>query len=167
MKLLNMIETLSMRVRRVLAAGALLFALAVITVATVTWAKHRSTTVSVASAVRTNASTVSKTETAVPQQPRRAIADFESELITVTPHGFEPREISRPRGRFLLMIDNRSGLAEFSPRLSREAGPTLTNINLPREEPDWSELLNLPPGRYLLTEANHPRWSCLITITAQ
>jgi len=44
-------------------------------------------------------------------QRTRPIADFEAELITITPHGFEPREIMRPQGRFLLMIDNRSGVA--------------------------------------------------------
>src|ERR1044071_9369456 len=43
----------------------------------------------------------------VPQR-HRTIADFESELITITSHGFEPHEISRPSGRFLLMVDNRS-----------------------------------------------------------
>ena len=42
-----------------------------------------------------------------PQTPLQA------ELITVTPAGFEPAEITRPQGRFLLAIDNRSGLDEI------------------------------------------------------
>lgn len=42
---------------------------------------------------------------------QRRIADFESELITITPHGFEPQEITRPQGRVLLMVDNQTDLA--------------------------------------------------------
>lgn len=102
---------------------------------------------------------------ALPQ--RRSIADFESELITITPHGFEPREITRPQGRFLLMIDNRSGLAATALALTREAGPRTHEMHVPREEPNWSSVVDLQPGRYVLTEADHPGWSCQITITAQ
>jgi hypothetical protein len=103
---------------------------------------------------------------ALPQRTR-PIADFESELITITPHGFEPREITRPQGRFLLMIDNRSDLAATSLSLTREAGPRTHEMRVPREEPNWSDVVDLTPGRYVLTEADHSSWGCLITITAQ
>jgi len=39
-------------------------------------------------------------------------APVQAELITVTPTGFEPSELTRPKGRFLLAIDNQSGLDE-------------------------------------------------------
>jgi hypothetical protein len=29
----------------------------------------------------------------------------------------------------------------------------------------WIEQFNLPPGDYVLTEANHPDWKCSITLT--
>jgi hypothetical protein len=68
-----------------------------------------------------------KAESAViaqPQQERQtARLRIESELITITPHGFEPAEITRPRGQFLLTIDNRSGLAASALQLTSEAGP--------------------------------------------
>src|SRR6266508_4488481 len=44
------------------------------------------------------------------QEPQ--IGRIESELITITPRGFEPKEITRPTGEFLLVINNRSGLEE-------------------------------------------------------
>src|SRR6185503_3616408 len=72
----------------------------------------------------------------IPTQQR--VADFESELITITPHGFEPQEIIRPQGRVLLMVDNRSDLDMTSLRLTREAGPQINAIRVPREEPNWS-----------------------------
>jgi len=104
--------------------------------------------------------------TAVTAQRPRAIANIEAELVTVTPHGFEPQQITRPSGPFLLMLDNRSGLRQANLRLSLEAGAQLREVPVPREQPDWSEVIALPPGRYVLTEADHPRWLCRLTITA-
>jgi hypothetical protein len=100
-------------------------------------------------------------------QRQRPIADFESELITITPHGFEPQEITRPQGRFLLMIDNRSGLASTSLSLTREAGPRTHEMGVPRESPNWSDIVDLPPGTFVLSELDHPRWACRIRIMAE
>lgn|SRR5262249_22618582 len=90
-----------------------------------------------------------------------------AELITITPRGFEPAEITRPKGRFLLAVDNRSGLDEVTLRLDRVAGNRLHEVRVPRKELDWSEVFDLNPGQYVLTEANNPRWACRFTITAQ
>ena len=98
---------------------------------------------------------------------QRRLADFESELITITPHGFEPQEISRPEGRVLLMLDNQSDLAVTSLQLTREAGPRLNEMRVSREQPNWSEAVDLHPGRYVLTDSEHPDWQCRITITAR
>src|SRR6185295_10719587 len=61
---------------------------------------------------------------------QRRLADFESELITITPHGFEPQEITRPQGRVLLMVENQSDLAVTSLQLTREAGPPIKEISV-------------------------------------
>lgn len=52
---------------------------------------------------------------------------LESEVITVTRRGFEPALITRPEGRFILMVDNRSG-KDLNFRLSRDTGQPLTEI---------------------------------------
>jgi hypothetical protein len=148
------------RARMVVSIGAgLLFLLAAL--AGVMGARHKSTSPVAA------LPEVVKTAPAAPTQRRRPIADFESELITITPHGFEPRELTRPPGQFLLLIDNRSDLAATLLSLTREAGPRTHEMHVPREEPNWSEVVDLQPGNYVLTEANHPRWECRITITAR
>jgi len=98
---------------------------------------------------------------------QRNRSNIESEVITITPHGFEPQAINRPQGRFLLMIDNRSGLTTNTPQLTREVGGRLLDLIVRREEPNWSDVIELQPGRYILSEAGHPNWICLITITAQ
>ena len=109
-------------------------------------------------------STRSKSMLNVAQQQ---VPQIESELITATPHGFEPREITRPQAQFLLMIDDRSSLDQLDIRLSREGGAEIRQISVSREAPDWSEVINLEAGQYLLTEANHPSWTCGLTITGQ
>lgn len=110
---------------------------------------------------------VSNEAPTAPPQRARPIAQMESELITVTRHGFEPRQITRPQGRFLLLIDNRSGLATVLPRLTPIAGLRLLDLTIPREEPNWSDVLDLQAGVYLLTDASHPAWICRLTITPQ
>ena len=98
---------------------------------------------------------------------QRRVADFESELITITPHGFEPQEIKRPAGRVLLMVDNQSNFDMMSLQLTREAGPRINEMRVLREQPNWSEAVDLHPGRYVLTDSEHPEWQCRITITAR
>jgi hypothetical protein len=65
----------------------------------------------------------------------------------------------------MVAIDNRSGLEEVRLRLDREGGVRLVEVTVNRKRLDWRRKLNLPPGRYRLTEANHSEWLCEITIT--
>jgi hypothetical protein len=89
---------------------------------------------------------------------------IEAEVITLTPRGFEPFEISRPHAPFLLMVDNRSGSPEMNLQLNRDTGARLHETRVPRESLDWNTMLDLEPGRYVLVDTSHPGWSCSITI---
>jgi hypothetical protein len=88
----------------------------------------------------------------------------ESELITILPSGFQPTEITRPPGRFLLAVENRSGISAVVFQLDAEPGNRIFQVSRTWERADWNEVLHLPPGRYVLTEASHPEWQCVITI---
>jgi hypothetical protein len=92
---------------------------------------------------------------------------LEAEIVTLRPFGFEPAEIARPKGRFILMVDNRSGLGDMDLQLNRETGNHLHAVKVSKEQLDWNDEFDLSPGRYVLTEAGHPEWSCWITITAK
>ena len=92
---------------------------------------------------------------------------IEGELVTVKPSGFDPLEIRRPPGRFYLRINNRSGIHDLELRFDREQGERVQDVRLPRGRLAWSKLLELPPGRYVLSEINHPEWICTITITTR
>jgi hypothetical protein len=90
-----------------------------------------------------------------------------TELITVTPTGFDPAELTLPAGPVVLEVDNRSGLEEVTLRLSRSDGATEEEAQVDRATLDWSGELNLSPGAYVLGEAGHPDWACRITVTPQ
>ena len=94
-------------------------------------------------------------------------APVQAELITITPTGFEPSEITRRRGRFLLAIDNQSGLDDVEFYFERETGG---RVNVPlsrRGKLAWREIIDLTPGTYILRATNDESWRCRITITAQ
>jgi hypothetical protein len=106
------------------------------------------------------------TSTAKPLQAQQTGSELQAEIITITPRGFEPAEITRPTGRFILMVDNHSELAEVTFRLDQEGGARLYEVAMPQEQAEWSEVIDLQPGTYLLTEAQHADWLSRITITA-
>jgi hypothetical protein len=93
----------------------------------------------------------------------------EVELITATRDGFIPGKIKRAPGKFLLVVDDRTGQPETFLRLERvaknESTIRLRDANVTRTRPNWTEEQNLPTGDYLLTETNHPAWKCKLTIT--
>jgi hypothetical protein len=92
---------------------------------------------------------------------------MEVEVITVRPNGFEPREITRPQGRFMLAINNHSGATELALQLDRVQGNRVHEVRLPKSRVRWNKVLNLPPGDYVLSEQNHPDWVCRIKLTAR
>ena len=88
----------------------------------------------------------------------------EVELVTLLPTGFEPAEITRPKGRFLFGVNNRTGLTDLSLMLVHESGRSVGGKRLSKVK-TWRQVLDLQPGRYALREANHRDWVCRITIT--
>ena|ERR1700720_979840 len=106
------------------------------------------------------------TRLATPASPqgRSGKQRIEGEIIAITPHGFEPAQITRPAGAFLLVVDNRSGLSAITLLLNGEVGLPLRNVLVGREKRNWSDVVDLPRGNYTLREAAHPGWVCHITI---
>jgi hypothetical protein len=88
----------------------------------------------------------------------------EAELVTITPTGFEPNQINRLQGRFILAVDNRSGLDQVELYVERETG-SRTDVQLNRKRKlAWREIIDLPAGRYVLRAINNDDWRCAITI---
>jgi hypothetical protein len=86
-------------------------------------------------------------------------------LFTIRPTGFEPAEATLPAGKYLLVVQNRSGLKEPTFRLDVDSRGRLLEVRPPKGKLDWRRQVNLTPGTYTLTEANNPEWVCRVTIT--
>jgi len=92
-------------------------------------------------------------------------ASLDAEHLTLRSTGFEPREIARPAGRFLLAIDNVTGMGEMSFRLLNQSGALLRDFPA-NGRFRLRQIVDLPSGRYALFESKRPNWVCRITITA-
>ena len=103
------------------------------------------------------------TDLAPPEQ-RPKQERVETELITLQQTGFEPNEIKRPQGVFILGVDNRTGLEAIDLRLVRADGQRLNILQTRKRKLSWREVVDLAPGQYLLSEANHPDWTCSVVI---
>lgn len=115
--------------------------------------------------VTTPSSTAAPMKAVSASQGNSSAQRLEAETIAIRPWGFEPEEIIRPRGKFILRVDNRSGLDEVDLQITREIGGPLHAARVPRGKLDWRELIDPPPGTYVLRETGHPAWSCRIIVT--
>ncbi len=106
----------------------------------------------------TTAKSTTKEEARIATEDEPRVLSFE-----VTPAGFEPSETIAPRGRFLILLQNRTGRRDLEFWLARE-----NRERLARSEPqkrDWKAQVQLSPGTYIIGETNHPEWKAIIRIT--
>ena len=90
---------------------------------------------------------------------------FEGEIVTLKPSGFEPREITRGSGPFVLTVENNSGMPVTPLMLTSESGgPPFHQVSVARETRNWSEIFDLPPGSYTLKDVRNRNHVCGITI---
>lgn len=92
---------------------------------------------------------------------------LETEILTITSTGFEPAEITRPGGPFILAIHNQSGEAGPALRIDRVCGNKLIEVRMPRWRKAVHRQLNPPAGEYLLSLVDHPERNFRITITSK
>ena len=97
--------------------------------------------------------------------PGGAEEGVEVEVLTLRPRGFEPAEVKRPAGRFLLAVSSQTGGEGVSLALARVQGQRLREMRMGRGRVRSVNEFDLPPGEYLLTAEGHPEWSCRLTLT--
>ena len=84
-------------------------------------------------------------------------------VLQVTPSGFEPSETIAPKGKFLILLQNRTGQRDLSFWLARENEGRVAESK--SEKRDWSAQVQLGPGTYIIGETNHPEWQSIIRVT--
>jgi hypothetical protein len=81
------------------------------------------------------------------------------------PSGFIPAENEITTGKYMLLLQNRSGLADLNFTLEREDHDRVAQSDQHRR--DWTTKVQLAPGTYILSELNHPEWRSVIRVTAR
>lgn len=81
------------------------------------------------------------TSSGMGQDPIEITLDLQSD-------GFHPQERNTQARRFLLSLDNRSGVSDLILRLSKADGTQIREMRVSGAGGDWTELFDLPPGRY-------------------
>ncbi len=82
--------------------------------------------------------------------------------IELTSNGFAPSEIQHAPGTFAITVENRTISGEYTLTLKAEDGTVVSEMQVQKGSSAWT--VNLPTGRYALTEANHSQWSCSIVV---
>lgn len=113
------------------------------------------------------ASTPAKIPEPIAVQSKSPATRIQSHVITLRPGGFDPPEVIWQKGQFFLMINNRSNVNEITLLLERQSGGRVKEIKSRMRKERSAGVFDLPPGDYLLTEANHPQWICRIKISPQ
>lgn len=83
--------------------------------------------------------------------------------LEVTPNGFEPIETTARRGKFLILLQNRTGRRDLSFYLVRESQERVAESD--PQKRDWKTHVQLGPGTYIMGETNHPEWRSIIRVT--
>lgn len=94
-----------------------------------------------------------------------ALSPLKSVLFTIHSEGFEPNEITLPAGKYVFVVDNRSGSEDVQLNLRRGQSEKLKEAKLTRKEMDWNSVVELAPGQYTLIDLNRPNWSADIKVS--
>lgn len=99
------------------------------------------------------------------RQPGRPETRIISHLLTLRQRGFDQAEVSWPKGRFFITVNNLTNVNELNLQLDRQTGGRVKEAKLKMRRERSLGVFDMTPGVYLLTEAGHPGWACRITIT--
>lgn len=90
---------------------------------------------------------------------------LQAEVVYLRAGGFFPKTITRPTGKFLLVVKNRSGQNAVSINVKRPDGSSAAAGGASTAQ-NQDFLLDLSSGQYVVSDLNHTQWSPM-TITIQ
>lgn len=85
-------------------------------------------------------------------------------LTTLNSTGFSPSEIAHEAGRFRIVVQNKSGVADLDLRLDGEQSSRWTERHELGEVQGWIAEVELAAGTYTITDSRHPEWVCHLTV---
>ncbi len=88
--------------------------------------------------------------------------DVHGLVIAIHPTGFTPPEMEVAAGRYLFIVQNRSGIDDLAFRFDRQNADKLHEVRDHRLQ--WKKQFDLHPGTYVLSVVDHPEWTCVVTV---
>jgi len=92
---------------------------------------------------------------------------MKSEVIVLTPRGFEPNLIRRGAGKVLLVIVNDSEMPTLTLRAESADGAFLRFEEMRRNKRRWNLPVDLPAGRFQIMDIEHPEHTLRIEAVKQ
>jgi hypothetical protein len=87
-----------------------------------------------------------------------------SVVIRILPDRMEPAQLTVPPGPLTIVVLNHSTAPNVKLSLDDTAGNNLTAVSLNPVQHHFLQAYNFAPGTYVLTEKNHSKWTCTITV---
>jgi hypothetical protein len=90
--------------------------------------------------------------------------------LLLRPEGFDSRTLAIAKGRYILILLNRTGLEDLALQVSRVVGNGEKPKDImfdSRKKYRIDNLIDLTPGDYVVTVQGHPEWVCRITTRNQ
>lgn len=117
---------------------------------------------------RSNAAQSSDSFATASQGPLKR-SETEVEIVSLKEWGFEPPVITRPPGKFLLVLNNQSQLTgSLTISIVEEKGRKLKDVKADHQGNHRStHLFDLSPGRYEIKVLEQPKWVCELKVTAR
>ncbi len=84
-------------------------------------------------------------------------------LVRLTADGFSPAQLNGAPGKYRIAM-TRWSRDEIVILVRSAGGETLKEMTVPQGQLDWTTLVELGSGSYVLKVANHPEWVCQITV---
>jgi plastocyanin len=85
-------------------------------------------------------------------------------FIRMLPDRMEPAQVTIDPGPVIILVQNRSTAPNVTVALDQTGGSRLNSTSLQPSQHHSLQSYFLTPGTYVLSEANHPTWTCTITV---
>src|SRR5215813_6705666 len=85
-------------------------------------------------------------------------------VINLTRFGFEPAAATIRAGNCIVTVNNVSGGDSVDLIILRDNGERLIVEKTQKENRRWNKVLDLTPGDYVISVADHPGWTYALTV---
>jgi hypothetical protein len=88
--------------------------------------------------------------------------------LTLTAHGFQPKQLGIKAGRYGMILQNRSPMESVSINVTQDGTSSVVlSSQHTRAARDVWHFTTIQPGTYHLSASGHPAWTCTLTVVSK